>query len=148
MDIRIVVIVQANPYIPETGPYNRAMPIGIGRPAKANRTNFGEQLASAREQAGLTQVQLAAKLGSTQRVIAYWERSSVALRPEQLAALADALDVSTDFLLSRHAPRQRGTGPAGKARQAFEKVSKLPRRQQDQIIKVIDALVAQATPHS
>jgi len=143
-----MVIMQAIPYIPAIGPYNGRMPIGIGRPAKSNRTSFGEQLAAAREQAGLTQVQLAAKLGSSQRVIAYWERSSVALRPEQLNALADALGVSTDFLLSRTAPKQRGTGPAGKARQAFEKVSKLPRRQQDQIIKVIDALVAQAAPSS
>jgi len=119
------------------------MPIGIGRPAKSNRTSFGEQLAAARERAGLTQVQLAAKLGSSQRVIAYWERSSVALRPEQLNALADALGVSTDFLLSRNTPKQRGTGPIGKARQVFEAVSKLPRSQQQRIITVVEALVAQ-----
>ena len=93
------------------------MPIGIGRPAKHRRTDFGERLAQARESAGLTQLQLADQLGTTQRVITYWERGSVALRADQLKALADALGVTADFLLGREQPKARGIGPTGKMRQ-------------------------------
>jgi len=39
-----------------------------GRPAKSERFAFGERLTSARQQAGLTQQQLAEKLGTVQRV--------------------------------------------------------------------------------
>ena len=42
------------------------------------------------------------------------------------------------------ARKARGKGPSGKARQVFEEVSKLSRHHQDQIVKVVTALVAQA----
>jgi transcriptional regulator with XRE-family HTH domain len=113
-----------------------------GRPAKNDRPSFGERLALARQQAGLTQQQLADKLDVTQRVITYWEREPVALRAEQLAALADALGVTTDFLVGRDAPKTRGTGPVGRARRVLETVSRLPRHQQKKIIDVVEAFVS------
>jgi len=119
--------------------YASVMP--AGRPAKQARTTFGERLASARESAGLTQLQLAEKLGTTQRVITYWEREPVALRAEQLAALADALGVTTDFLVGRAAGKPRGQGPAGKLRQVFEKASQLPRNQQNKVAEFVEAFV-------
>jgi transcriptional regulator with XRE-family HTH domain len=121
------------------------MPIGIGRPAKSRRTPFGQRLAALRQERGLTQTQLAEKLGTTQRVITYWERGSVALRADQLAALAQALDSSTDQLLgAATAPRKAQAGPVGRLRQVFDRASKLPRHQQQRIISVVEALVAQA----
>ena len=51
-----------------------------GRPAQRPRTPFGERMAEARELAGMTQLQLAEKVGASQEVIAYWERKPVALR--------------------------------------------------------------------
>jgi transcriptional regulator with XRE-family HTH domain len=115
-----------------------------GRPAKSRRPSFGERLALARQQSGLTQEQLAKKLGTTQRVITYWEREQVALRADQLAALADALGVSGDFLIGREEPKRRGNGPVGRARRAFETLSRLPRHQQQRIIDVVEALVARS----
>ncbi len=44
--------------------------------------------------AGLSQQELADRLGLTERAYAHWERNPVALRPEQLLSLADALNVS------------------------------------------------------
>jgi transcriptional regulator with XRE-family HTH domain len=118
-----------------------AAPMPAGRPAKQSRTTFGERLASAREGAGLTQLQLAEKLGTTQRVITYWEREPVALRAEQLAALADSLGVTTDFLVGRETNKPRGQGPAGKLRQVFEKASQLPRKQQNKVAEFVEAFV-------
>ena len=117
------------------------MPIGVGRPAKHQRTTFGDRLAAAREAAGLTQVQLAHKLGTTQRVITYWERGTVALRADQLRSLADALGVSTDYLLGRENGSKTRGGPVGKMRQIFEEASRLSRGQQQHIIRVLEPFV-------
>jgi transcriptional regulator with XRE-family HTH domain len=131
---------QAQRSIFENRCYEAPMP--GGRPAKTPRSAFGERLAHARQQAGLSQEQLAEKLGTIQRVVAHWERRPVALRAEQLAALADALGVTTDFLVGRDAPKRRGPGPVGRARRVLETVSRLPRHQQQKIIDVVEAMVA------
>ena len=69
--------------------YIERMP--AGRPAAKPRPVLGEQIAKARREKNLTQKDLADMLEVTQRVITYWEREPVALKPEQLSALADAL---------------------------------------------------------
>ncbi len=71
----------------------------------------------------------------------YWEREAVSLKPELLAALAVALGVTTDFLLGLASPKQRGTGPVGKARRLFDAISKLPRHQQEKIITLLEPFV-------
>lgn len=114
-----------------------------GRPSKRKRPPLGERIAALREQAGLSQQQLAERLGVNQQMIAYWERRAATLRPDQLTTLADALQISIDQLLGKSAPKVRGAGPSGKMRQSFEAVSRLPRRQQQKIAEVISALVAQ-----
>ena len=114
-----------------------------GRPTQRPRTPFGERIAQARELAGMTQLQLAEKLGVSQEVIAYWERKPVALRAEQLAALADALNVTADYLLGRPTRQAAPKGPPGKLRQAFDKAHKLPRNQQNRIVEFVEAYVNQ-----
>lgn len=117
-------------------------PAMAGRPAQRPRTPFGERLAAAREQAGLTQAQLADKLGTTQGAVTHWERMPVSLRPEQLAALADALGVSTDFLLDRpNAKPPAPKTPPGKLRQVFEKAYLLPRHQQNKIVEFVETYI-------
>jgi transcriptional regulator with XRE-family HTH domain len=114
----------------------------MGRPSKRKRTAFGERLVAAREEAGLSQRELADKLGISQRALSWWERETVALRPEQVAQLATVLGVSTDQLLGVPTAKKRGTGPTGKARRAFEAVSKLPRHHQQKIVDVVETFVA------
>lgn len=124
-------------------PYPSSM---AGRPAQRPRTRFGERLAAARELAGLTQVQLAEKLGTAQSNVASWERETVALRPEQLTAISDALNVSADYLLGRaNARHPAPKGPHGKLRQVFEKANQLPRHQQNKIIEFVEAYVDRHT---
>ena len=130
---------QAFSHITVNADYLWDMP--IGRPANHQRTVFGERLVTAREEAGLNQRELAEKLGITQRALSWWEREHVALKPEQLAALASALGVSADHLLGVTSVKKRGTGPAGKARRVFEAVSKLPRHQQQKIVDVVETFV-------
>ena len=130
---------QALSYIAAVVDYDGDMP--MGRPPAKPRTSLGERIAAARLTVGLTQQELARKIGTSQRVIAYWERESVSLRPEQLAALAVALGISADSLLGLSSAKQRGTGPVGKARRLFDSISRLPRHQQEKIITLLEPFV-------
>jgi transcriptional regulator with XRE-family HTH domain len=114
-----------------------------GRPSKRQRPPFGERLRALREAAGLSQQQVADKLGMTQTAYAWWERNPVALRPDQLQSLAAALNLSVEELIGTNGSKKRGSGPVGKARQMFERVSQLPRATQQRILaNVEDALTA------
>jgi len=113
-----------------------------GRPSKQPRSGFGERLFHAREEAGLSQQQLAEKLGVSQQDVARWERETIWFNIELLSKLALILDVSADELVGLRVARVN-TKPVGKARQLFEAVSKLPRRQQEKIGAVVEAFVNQ-----
>lgn len=118
-------------------PYDDGM--RTGRPTDHPRTEFGARLTEARQRAGLSQAELAAKVAVDRRMIAHWERRSVTLKPEQLVALAAALITTTDELLGIKPPRM--TGPTGKVRQVFEQVSRLPRKQQAKVVEFVEAFV-------
>jgi len=93
----------------------------------------------------LSQQQLAERLGLTQRAYAYWERNPVALRPDQIVMLAQALGVSVEQLLDGNGngtKRHKG-GPTGKMRQLFEAASRLPRSQQKKIAAVLEPFILQ-----
>ena len=115
--------------------------MATGRPSKKQRTPFGERLYVLRQQAGLSQQQLADRLGISQRAYAHWERNPVALRPDQLLGVAEALNVSVEELVGNSASKKRGTGPAGRMRQLFEAASKLPRSKQQKIAAVVEAFI-------
>jgi len=114
-----------------------------GRPSTKERPAFGARLHALREQAGLSQQQLAERMDMTQRAYAYWERNPVALRPDQLQQLAAALSVNVEELLGESASKKRGNGPAGKMRQLFDAASRLPRNQQQKITAVLEPFILQ-----
>jgi transcriptional regulator with XRE-family HTH domain len=107
------------------------------RPAMAQR------LVELRQAAGLTQVQLAKQLGVHHSNIAFWELKGTPPRGEILPALAHALGVSVDELLGVTPPRMKRPAAKGRLQQVFDAVSKLPRRQQQKIVEVVEALVNQ-----
>ena len=122
-------------------PYNAAMQ--TGRPAKTKRSPLGERIAALRERAGISQDELAQKVGSNQKTVAYWERRAVTLKPEQIKAVCAALGCAHEEILGLAAPRVRGTGPVGKAKAVFDRVSALPRDRQQKILGAVeDMLVA------
>jgi len=124
----------------DNGVYDPAMHPG-GRPTTKPRSNLGHRITLARERAGISQADLAEKLGTSQPAIAYWERSASNLRSDVIAKLSHALGVSADELLGTELPRQTASKPIGKARQIFEAVSKLPRRQQEKIFDILQPFV-------
>ena len=119
------------------------VPMKTGRPTTRTRPPFGKRLAEARTKAGLSQAELADKIGMSQRLITHWERRSVTLKPEQIVSLSVALNMSADELLGIK-PSKR-TRPTGRASQVLDAVAKLPRRQQEKIIDVVEAFVEKKT---
>lgn len=103
------------------------------------------QLSKHREAAGLSQRELANALGVHHSNIGFWERTGIAPRGEVLPKMAEILGVSIDSLLGEN-PRAKAAAaaPAGRARLAFTAVSKLPKRQQEKILSVVEAFVGQA----
>ena len=61
--------------------------------------DFGRILKEERIKAGLTQKELAAKIGVTKSVISYYELSERSPSPEVLIKLANIFHVSADYLL-------------------------------------------------
>ncbi len=61
--------------------------------------DFGAVLRCLRQDAGLTQQQLAQRLGVTKSVVSYYELSERSPSPEILVKLAGVFHVTTDYLL-------------------------------------------------
>ena len=109
----------------------------------------GTRLAELRKAAGLSQYELARYVGVPQPNIAFWEQSEKPPRSEVLPKMAEALGVSVEDLLdvdtkkkgAKKATATHGI-PAGKVREVFDRVSKLPRRQQEHIVNWVSAYVS------
>jgi transcriptional regulator with XRE-family HTH domain len=95
-----------------------------------------------REAAGISQRELARQIGEQQSNVRYWETTGKIPRSNVLVPMAKALGVTVEELLGE-AKAKRAPAPGGKVRQVFEAVSKLPRRQQQKIVEVVEALVSQ-----
>lgn len=135
---------EENPTQPESlkiGIYNFSVARKLSRP----RPRLGAHLAELRAKAGLSQVELAERIGVPQQNIAYWEQSSKPPRSEVLAALAQTLGVRVESLLREgngQDPLRKG-GPQGRLRKVFEEASTLPRRQQEKIAEFVSAFINQ-----
>jgi transcriptional regulator with XRE-family HTH domain len=111
----------------------------MGRPAKHQRSPLGVRIAALRERAGVSQTQLAKKLGLAQQTVAYWERHASTLKPAQIKAVAEILQASPEEVLGINPPE----GPTGRLRHVFERASVLPRDQQKHVMRIVeDALTA------
>lgn len=62
---------------------------------------LGRNIKVERTRCGLTQAQLAEKIGSVEQTVGRWERGTAAPTIAMLCKVADALLVSTDALLGR-----------------------------------------------
>jgi transcriptional regulator with XRE-family HTH domain len=113
-----------------------------GRPAKHPRSALGDRVAQARVQAGLSQIDLAKKLGVSQQVVAAWERKAKTLRTSTVSKLAEVLKTSTDQLLGVKAQPSKRVAPKGRLNQVFEAASRLPRRQQEKVVEFVEGFVS------
>jgi transcriptional regulator with XRE-family HTH domain len=119
----------------------RIAPAGTGKATK-EAASFGERLAGLRKAAGFTQVELAAELGVSQRMVAYYESPQATPPANLLPQIAAALGVSIDELFGVSAKRrlvkQDGDSRLRRRLLAIEKLDVADKRQ---VLQVIDAFI-------
>ncbi len=104
--------------------------------------SFGQRLAELRKAAGFTQVELAAKLGISQRMVAYYESPNATPPANLLPAIATVLGVSIDDLFgrttNRHLAKQDGDSRLRRRLVAIEKLDVAEKRQ---VLQLLDAFI-------
>ena len=137
------VIVQANSVSQmlffEEPPYNGGM-ASKGRPTTKLRTALGERIMQAREQAGISQTELAQMLGVTQQTVLTWERKVSSIRTDTLIKLANIFKVSADELLGLKPPKE--ATPKGRLQKVVQELSEMPRGQREKLLEQFENTLA------
>ncbi len=105
-------------------------------------TSFGERLARLRKAAGYTQVELAAELGISQRMVAYYESPTATPPANLLPQIAAVLRVTIDELFGR-SPKRRLAKQDGdsRLRRRLLAIEKLDGTEKRQVLQLIDAFI-------
>jgi transcriptional regulator with XRE-family HTH domain len=108
---------------------------------------IGARLARLRKERGITQAELAQRLGISQPMVSDYERGALRLHGELILELTAILDVTADELLGR--PGEADSRDPSRARnrrlmRRLQRVEALPKRDQDALMRTIDAFLARA----
>lgn len=103
-----------------------------------DQNTIGTRIAHLRKERGLTQVQLAERIGIGQTLITDYERGKLRLHAEMVIRFAMALEVSTDDLLGVQIPAKDAYNPSLRLIRRWQKIEKLPKFQQKILLKTID----------
>jgi len=123
--------------------------IDLAMPAKRTpKTPFGQRLFALRTARGYTQMSLAKALGTTQRVISYYETKGELPTPDFLVALVRTLGVTADELLGLKPSKVEHRKEDPKRRRLwkrFQRMASLPERDQRAVVRLINSLVGSKT---
>jgi transcriptional regulator with XRE-family HTH domain len=103
--------------------------------------SFGERLAQLRKAAGYTQVEFAAEIGITQRMVAYYEAPDAQPPAHLLPQMAQALGVGTDVLLGMSEPRPIKKVGASRLERRLIEIEKLDAGAKRQITQILDTFI-------
>ena len=107
------------------------------------RSEFASRLITVRKKKGLSQVQLAEKMGVNQGFISHYEGDSEGPTPELLKRFAVALGVSVKVLLGDVQIESGGPPPPKAIQKRLDMISRLPQKDQQTIARIIDGLASQ-----
>lgn len=102
---------------------------------------FGQRLARIRKEKGLTQVELAQKMGIIQVLISDYERDKLRPYHEMIANFAQAMGVSADELLGLKPTTSSDKEPSLKLMRRMKKIATLPPTQQKTLLRTIDTFL-------
>jgi len=108
---------------------------------KEDGEGFSRRLARFRQAAGYSQRELAAEIGISHRMVAYYETEAGHLPTHLLPRLARVLGVSTDQLLGVKEVKRNGRVRDSRLWRRFSQVEKLPPGERRPIIQFIDAFL-------
>ena len=107
---------------------------------------IAQRLVRLRKERGLTQAQMAKRLGVSQPVVSDYERGGLRLHGELILKVAEILDVSANELLgldTKASPKKRG--PQSQLEKQMAAIASLPRKEQQQLLAVVEAFISQHT---
>jgi transcriptional regulator with XRE-family HTH domain len=102
---------------------------------------FGARLAALRQAKGMTQLELGAAVGVSNRVIAYYEADDAQPPGAMLVDLARALTVSTDELLGVTPVREKTPPKTARLLKRLRRIEELPPADQRAVLKLVDAML-------
>jgi transcriptional regulator with XRE-family HTH domain len=103
---------------------------------------LGERIVAIRNRKGITQVQLADKLGLTQSVIPRMESGEQRIHGEMIVQLAVIFDVSTDEILGHQRKNAATVEIPKRWIKRIQRIDALSTREQDALALIIDAFLA------
>jgi transcriptional regulator with XRE-family HTH domain len=107
-------------------------------------TDLGRRLAQLRQEASLTQQAVAAHLGIAQQTLAHYEVGRLRLPVVLVPKLAALFGVPTDVLLGVASAHPGKRGPTPKLQRQLERLSRLPKAQQQTVLAMLDGVLQQA----
>lgn len=107
-----------------------------------NDKAIGKHLREIRRRRGLTQGELAEKLGLNQPLVSQYERGGIRLSATLIAALAKVLRVSSDELLGLKQSKESGFVTDRRLLRRFQKMAELSRRDKQALIRTIDGFLS------
>ena len=103
--------------------------------------NFGERLAQLRKAAGYTQVEFAAEVGITQRMVAYYEVPNAQPPAHLLPQMAQVLGVGTDVLLGMAQQRKVKRLATNSLQRRLLAIEKLDPKAKRQVTQLLDTFI-------
>ena len=110
-------------------------------PLNLVKETIGKRVARLRKEKGYTQVELAEKIGITQKLISDYELDRLRPYPEMTIRLAQALGVTTDEFLGVKPSKNKGVKPNRKILRRMKEIEGLPLPQQKFLLKMIDTFL-------
>ncbi len=116
----------------------------VRKAAAKQEETVGQRLARLRRDRGITQEELAGMLGVAQPMISGWERDSFRLNGEVIIALTQILGASADEILGIAEPRAGAPIKNRRLLRKLQQLEQLPRRDQEALLRTIDAFLGKA----
>jgi transcriptional regulator with XRE-family HTH domain len=116
-------------------PKNTLKPLDLGNEP------LGKRIARLRKSRGLTQTELAQKIGITRDLVGAYEIGHIRLYDEMVVRFAMALNVTTDTILGYSGENKSEYLPSLRLVKRIIEIDKLPELKKKLIIKMLDELI-------
>jgi transcriptional regulator with XRE-family HTH domain len=108
--------------------------------------SIGQRIAQLRRERGLTQVELAERLGVTQPAVSDYENDDTRLPADVAVQIARILGVTTDELLGlKEVPATTAGARNRRLHRRLREIEKLPRRDQQALLRTIEAFIGKGS---
>jgi transcriptional regulator with XRE-family HTH domain len=112
------------------------------RASKEGYEGFGERLARLRKAHGYTQTEFAERVGTTQRMMTYYESEGGRPPGHLLASMAELLSVSIDGLLGQERLKEAPGPRHSRLWRRLREIEKLPEADRKAVLRFVEALLA------